>query len=149
MHSINRAPFSSSCINISGDGDANRSAFDLLLATQKRGPLYPKQDPPSSPGTNVSTTPREMQDGRDGTSLQAWCGLESRAPFCTRSTHPRLLFLEMRGPGLLGVCSWKCFHRRCPRAHSRGRVVPAQTGRGCRTSKLRWPWFWLETLGTR
>ena len=37
MRSINRAPFSSSCINISGDEETNRSAFDLLLATQKWG----------------------------------------------------------------------------------------------------------------
>lgn len=48
MHSINRAPFSSSCINISGDEETNRSVFDLL-ATQKWGLLYTRQDGPLLP----------------------------------------------------------------------------------------------------
>lgn len=149
MRSINRAPFSSSCINISGDSETNRSAFDLLLATQKRGPLYPRQGPHSSPGTEVSTKPWETQDGRAATSPQAWCGLESRARFYQKQPHPRLLFLEMGERGLLRVCSWRCCHRCCPRARSRGdtRLLhrpeagaePARTGghsSGCRPRGL-------------
>lgn len=49
MHSINRDPFSSSCINILGDEEINRSLFDLLLATQKSGLLCPRQDPHALP----------------------------------------------------------------------------------------------------
>lgn len=65
IRSINRTPFSSSCLNISGGGETNRSAFGLLLVTQKWGLLRLRQDPHRSYPCSVSQRPWEIKGGRD------------------------------------------------------------------------------------
>lgn len=150
MCSINRAPFSSSCINISGDSETNRSAFDLLLATQKRGAALP----PSGPSllSRHRSVHQAMGNTRwQGSHLPAglvWAG--EQGPCLPEAAPPPLaiprngrtwsaqsLFLEML-PWLLPKSTQQGGHE-----------APAQTGSGCRTCENRWPQFWLQTPGTQ